>query len=73
MKHFSTKKVGFIGVGNMGGPMVKNLIKNGYKVTAYDLSADALKIVEAAGATVAPSVKETTIDQDVVITMLPNS
>lgn len=41
-KCFSTtlgKRVGFIGLGNMGLPMVQNLIKHGYKVTAFDINA----------------------------------
>ena len=37
------KKVGFIGLGNMGFPMVNNLIKSGYKVTAYDINPEIVK------------------------------
>ena len=39
------EKIGFIGVGIMGGPMVKNLIKAGYAVTAYDVVPAALESV----------------------------
>jgi 3-hydroxyisobutyrate dehydrogenase-like beta-hydroxyacid dehydrogenase len=67
------KKVGFMGLGNMGFSMMKNLIKNGYKVTAYDISNDALELAEKLGATVAPDVKGATIDQDICFTMLPNT
>ena len=35
-------KVGFIGLGNMGGPMVRNLIKAGHSLKVYDLSEDAI-------------------------------
>jgi 3-hydroxyisobutyrate dehydrogenase len=35
--------IGFIGLGNMGGGMAANLLKNGYAVRAFDLSADALR------------------------------
>ncbi|MGB2422813.1 MAG: NAD(P)-binding domain-containing protein, partial [Luminiphilus sp.] len=42
--------VAFIGLGNMGGPMAKNLLNNGWGVTAFDLSESALSDVVAAGA-----------------------
>jgi 3-hydroxyisobutyrate dehydrogenase len=63
--------IAFIGVGNMGGPMARNLIKAGEGVTAFDLSAAMLEPVVAAGAAKAGSVKEAVKDADVVITMLP--
>ncbi|MDE2501264.1 MAG: NAD(P)-binding domain-containing protein, partial [Alphaproteobacteria bacterium] len=63
--------IGFIGVGNMGGPMVRNLLKAGHAVRAFDLSAQALKAVTEAGATAAPSAAETVKGVDCVITMLP--
>ena len=43
-------KVGFIGTGNMGGPMVVNLLGAGHEVRAYDRSADALGQILTAGA-----------------------
>jgi 3-hydroxyisobutyrate dehydrogenase len=63
--------IGFIGVGNMGGPMARNLLKGQYGVAAFDLSADALKPVIDAGAGKAATVKETVANADVVVTMLP--
>ena len=64
-------KIGFIGLGNMGGPMAANLAKAGFDVTATDLSIGAVdRAVEAGcarGATVADTVKEA----DIVLTMLP--
>jgi 6-phosphogluconate dehydrogenase (decarboxylating) len=69
----ANKKVGFIGLGNMGYPMVQNLLNKGYKVTAFDLDEEVLKQAESAGATIAPDPKETSIDQDIVFTMLPNT
>ncbi len=64
-------KIGFIGLGNMGGPMAANLVKAGHDVTATDLSIGAVdRAVEAGcqrGETVAAAVK----DADVVVTMLP--
>lgn len=63
--------IGFIGVGNMGGPMACNLVKAGHDVRAFDLSDAALKPVIAAGATAAKSVDAAVDGADVVITMLP--
>jgi 3-hydroxyisobutyrate dehydrogenase len=64
-------EIGFIGVGNMGGPMVKNLVEAGHTVTAFDLSAAALDAVRDAGAATAATVAATAAGRDVVITMLP--
>src|SRR5262249_56891032 len=63
--------IAFIGVGNMGGPMARNLLKAGEGVSAFDLSASVLEPVIAAGAVKAASVKEAVKDADAVITMLP--
>lgn len=63
--------IGFIGVGNMGGPMAANLIKAGMTVKAFDLSQEAVDKAVADGATAVASAAEATIDSDVVITMLP--
>lgn len=64
-------KIGFIGVGNMGGPMARNLIKAGHNVMAYDLSANLLSALEKDGATIAPSASDAVKNADIVITMLP--
>jgi 3-hydroxyisobutyrate dehydrogenase len=63
--------IAFIGVGNMGGPMARNLIKAGHAVTAFDLSAAVLAPVVAAGAHSAPSANDAVRDADIVVTMLP--
>lgn len=64
-------KVGFIGLGNMGGPMAANLAQAGHQVNAFDLSEAALKTVEQAGATPCSSA-ETAIDGvEFVVSMLP--
>jgi 3-hydroxyisobutyrate dehydrogenase len=63
--------IGFIGVGNMGGPMARNLLKGQYGVAAFDLSADALKPVIDAGASKTATVKDTVANADVVVSMLP--
>ena len=44
------KRVGFIGLGNMGGPMCGHLARAGFEVTAYDLNGDALARAVEAGA-----------------------
>lgn len=63
--------IGFIGLGNMGGPMLANLVKAGHAVKAFDLSADALARAVAAGATAAADAGDACRDVDVVVTMLP--
>ncbi len=67
------KKIGFIGVGIMGNPMARNLLKAGYKQIAYDIDADALNIVVNAGAERASSIKEVVENCEIILTMLPNS
>jgi 3-hydroxyisobutyrate dehydrogenase len=64
-------KIAFIGVGNMGGPMARNLLKAGESVSAFDVSPAALKPVVQAGATEAATAFVAVKDADVVITMLP--
>ena len=64
-------KIGFIGVGNMGGPMVVNLLAAGHAVTAYDPVAAALERAAAAGAAVAASPAQAAAAGEIVISMLP--
>ncbi len=66
-------KIGFIGLGIMGKPMAKNLIKAGYKLAVYDVVGKAVSEVAQCGATAANSIAEAVEGADVVITMLPNS
>ncbi len=67
------KKIGFIGLGIMGKPMAKNLIKAGYDLTVYDIVAEAVKDVVKAGAKAGASSKEVAAVSEIIITMLPNS
>lgn len=60
-------KIGFIGLGNMGGPMAANLAKDGHQVTGFDLAAPMPE-----GVTQAATAPEAADGADVVITMLPN-
>lgn len=64
-------RIGFIGLGNMGGPMAANLAKAGHQVAGFDLSADAMKQAEVAGITSADSPSAAVGDAEVVMTMLP--
>ncbi|MGB9859584.1 MAG: NAD(P)-binding domain-containing protein, partial [Moorellaceae bacterium] len=67
------KKIGFIGLGIMGKPMSKNLIKAGYQLVVYDIVKEAMEEVVAAGAEPASSPREIAERCDKFITMLPNS
>jgi len=64
-------KIGFIGLGNMGGPMAGNLVKAGHNVKGFDLAPASVKAAEAAGVTAVGSIAEAARGVDVVITMLP--
>ena len=66
-------RIGFIGVGNMGGPMARNLVQGNYAVRAYDLDAERLAAAGAAGVATVPSAFDAVQDADVVISMLPAS
>ena len=66
-------KIGFIGLGIMGKPMSKNLLKKGYDLVVMDLNKPAVEEVVAAGAAAADSPKAVAEQTDVIITMLPNS
>jgi 3-hydroxyisobutyrate dehydrogenase len=65
------ERVGFIGLGNMGGPMCRHLAEAGLQVTAYDLDAGALDRVAAAGARIGGSATECARDAQALVTMLP--
>lgn len=65
-------KIGFIGVGNMGGPMCRNIIRNSnHDVLVFDLNPAALKLCTDLGATAALSVADVASRADVVISSLP--
>jgi 2-hydroxy-3-oxopropionate reductase len=65
-------KVGFVGLGIMGKPMAKNLLKAGHSLVVFDLSAAAVADVVATGAKAAASCKEVAEQSDVIVTMLPD-
>jgi 3-hydroxyisobutyrate dehydrogenase len=63
--------IGFIGLGNMGGPMAINLVKAGHTVVVFDLSQVACDQLREKGASVAGSAAEAVVGADYVISMLP--
>lgn len=66
-------KIGFIGLGIMGKPMSKNLLKAGYDLVVCDVVKAAVEEVIAAGARAADTPKAVAEQTDIIITMLPNS
>lgn len=66
-------KIGFIGLGIMGKPMSKNLIKAGYELVVYNKERSSMEEVAAAGAKAAESAAGVAAECQVIITMLPNS
>ncbi|MCH7559735.1 MAG: 2-hydroxy-3-oxopropionate reductase [Planctomycetes bacterium] len=67
------RKIGFIGLGIMGKPMAKNLLKAGYPLIVYDIVPDKAEDVVEAGAKAGSSSKDVAEKSEIVITMLPNS
>jgi 2-hydroxy-3-oxopropionate reductase len=67
------EKIGFIGLGIMGSPMAKNLLKAGYSLTVYDIVSGKIDEAVKAGAQAGSSNKDVAQKSDIVITMLPNS
>jgi 3-hydroxyisobutyrate dehydrogenase len=63
--------IGFIGLGNMGQHMARNLIKAGHKLKVFDLIEDAVRYVAQSGAKPAASAKEAASGVEFVVTMLP--
>lgn len=66
-------RIGFVGLGIMGKPMAKNLLKHGHELTVYDLNGAAVDEVCACGARKADNAAATAQGAEVVMTMLPNS
>lgn len=63
--------LGFIGLGNMGLPMARNLLRAGHAVRAFDLSVEAMAAATAAGATAAASAADAARGVEAVVTALP--
>ena len=65
--------MGFIGLGNMGGPMAANLLKAGFPVHVFDVNDAAVKKLKDHGARPAHSPKELASQVEQIVTMLPSS
>ena len=68
-----TGEIGFIGLGIMGRPMVRNLMKAGYSLTVYDVVGSAMEEMVTEGAKPASSSAEVAASAPIVITMVPDS
>ncbi len=66
-------KIGFIGLGHMGNPMARNLLKHGHTLKVFDLVPELVQKLTALGCEAATSAGKCAMDADVVITMLPSS
>ena len=66
-------KIGFIGLGIMGRPMAKNLVKAGHELYVNDFNKDAIEELVSLGATAVSNAREAAEASELVITMLPNS
>jgi 4-hydroxybutyrate dehydrogenase/sulfolactaldehyde 3-reductase len=66
-------RIGFIGLGTMGGPMARNIVTKGNALTVFDLSPAAVASLVAAGARAAGTPREVAAASEVVITMLPDA
>ncbi len=67
------KRIGFVGAGTMGIPMISNLLKAGFTVLAYDVRPEAVEEAKKRGAARAGSSAEAARDSELVVTMLPSS
>jgi 2-hydroxy-3-oxopropionate reductase len=67
------KKIGFIGLGIMGRPMAKNLLKAGFSLVVYDINCSAVEDLVKAGAQGAGSSMEVAGKTEIIMTMLPDS
>jgi 3-hydroxyisobutyrate dehydrogenase len=66
-------KIGFIGLGHMGAPMARNLLKAGHSLLVFDVVQSNLDALTGAGAVAAKSAKDAAAKAELVITMLPSS
>ena len=66
------KRIGFVGLGNMGSKMVINLLQANYEVIGYDINEEFIDKLIPNGIHKASSLNDITDDVDVIITMLPN-
>jgi 2-hydroxy-3-oxopropionate reductase len=67
------ERIGFVGLGIMGGPMAKNLMEADYELVLYNRTKEKAEEIAGDGATVVDSPREVAENSDIVITMLPDS
>ena len=67
-----TKTIAFIGLGTMGGPMARNILRGGFAVRGFDIASGAVEALTSAGGTAGSSPADAARGADVVVTMLPN-
>ncbi|MFD1714107.1 NAD(P)-dependent oxidoreductase [Amnibacterium flavum] len=67
------RRVGFVGLGNMGGPMVARLLGDGFEVVAYDTAPAAIERAVEGGAVGANALEDAARGTDAIVLMLPNS
>jgi 3-hydroxyisobutyrate dehydrogenase-like beta-hydroxyacid dehydrogenase len=65
--------IGFIGLGTMGGPMARNVLKHGHRLTVHDVNPKAVAALVEAGAVAAATPKAVAEAAEIVITMLPDA
>jgi 4-hydroxybutyrate dehydrogenase/sulfolactaldehyde 3-reductase len=68
-----SERIGFIGLGNMGGPMSANLARKGFRLTVFDTRPAQTGKLATVGATAAKSIGEVIEASDIVVTMLPDT
>ncbi|MCR0983855.1 NAD(P)-dependent oxidoreductase [Roseomonas populi] len=68
----ATRRIGFIGLGAMGGPIARHLCKAGYRVVGFDLNRAALERLEQAGGTAAPHAAGAAGGADLLVVMVVN-
>ncbi len=66
------RRIGFIGLGTMGGPMARNLLNAGFNLRVFDIESKAAQALVSAGAAEANSAADAARGAEAVITMLPN-
>ncbi len=69
----ANEKIGFVGLGMMGLPMVRNLLDDGYAVAVFDLDTTPIETAIQFGASAATSAADTAAQANIVITMVPDS
>ena len=65
-------KIGFIGLGNVGGKLAGSLLRNNFKLTVYDLDPKTMEKLSSKGAKISVNPKELAHDSDLIITCLPS-